>query len=257
MPDYPHGTPSWIELDVADPPAAAEFYGQLFGWTAGALSEEGGGYQMFQQGDAPVAGLMKLMGPQQPPAWATYIAVDDADATSAKVKAAGGQVLIEPMDVMDIGRMGIFADPSGAAFGVWQAKSFKGAGLVNKPVSLCWNEVLTRDRDKVLEFYPKVFDWTAKPADFEPNNAYRVWHRPDGQMVGGAMEMTDEWFPKEVPSHWSVCFAVANTDEIVSKAESLGAKVTMKAMDCPIGRFAGFMDPFGASFTVMQLANGG
>ena len=68
------------------------------------------------------------------------------------------------------------------------------------------------------------------------------------------MQMTDEFFPPEVPPHWSVCFAVADCDAAVAKARTLGATITMEPMDMPIGRFAAVIDPQGASFTVMQPA---
>ena len=61
-------------------------------------------------------------------------------------------------------------------------------------------------------------------------------------------------FPPAIPPHWSVCFAVADCDAIVAKARELGATVTNEPMDMPIGRFAGLIDPQGASFTVMQPA---
>jgi predicted enzyme related to lactoylglutathione lyase len=208
---------------------------------------------MFTQAGKPVAGLMRMHEENHPTVWATYISVDDADEIAAKVGEAGGQTVVPPMDVMDIGRMAVFLDPAHAAFGVWQPKAFTGAELVNEPNSLCWNEVLTRDKAKALEFYPAVFSWKASSAGFDPSGGYVVWERPDGQQIGGLMEMTDEHFPAQVPSHWAVTFAVADTDAIVAKATELGATPTMPAMDCPIGRFAGFADPQGAPFSVMQL----
>src|SRR5437588_9014111 len=102
---------------------------------------------------------MQHMQEGQPTAWLTYISVADADATTDKAKAAGGSVLVEPMDVMDIGRMAIFTDPTGAVFGVWQPNAFAGAELVNEPVSLCWNEVHTHDIDADKAFYGSVFGW--------------------------------------------------------------------------------------------------
>ena len=57
------------------------------------------------------------MNPDFPAAWMTYVNVDSADDTIAKVKANGGAVFVEPMDVMDVGRMAIFADPAGAVLG--------------------------------------------------------------------------------------------------------------------------------------------
>jgi len=256
MPEYAPGTPSWVELSSSDADASAAFYGELMGWSATSPGpvEETGGYRMFQRGDKNVAGLMGHMQEGQPTAWATYISVADADETASRVKAAGGGVIVEPMDVMDIGRMAFFTDPTGAAFGVWQPKSFRGADLVNEPGSLCWNEVLTRDADSDRAFYPQVFGWGAGRPQFEgAPESYTVWE-VDGRAVGGMMQMSDEYFPPEVPPHWSVCFAVADCDGTVAKTRELGATITFEPMDMPIGRFAGIIDPQGASFTVMQPA---
>jgi uncharacterized protein len=256
MPEYPPGTPSWIELSSPDTDASAAFYEELMGWQAGEPGPESGGYRIFEQDGKSVAGLMRHMQEGQPTAWATYISVADADETARKVKDAGGSVMIEPMDVMDIGRMAYFADPTGAVFAIWQPKAFPGAGLVNEPNSLCWNEVLTRDVETDRAFYQAVFGWGAGHPQFEgAPDTYTVWEL-DGHPVGGMMQMTDEWFGPEVPPHWSVCFAVADCDATVAKARELGASVINEPMDMPIGRFAGLLDPQGAAFTIMQPAAG-
>jgi predicted enzyme related to lactoylglutathione lyase len=254
MPEYVPGTPSWVELSSPDTDASAAFYGELMSWGATEPgSEETGGYRMFQQGDQNIAGLMGHMQEGQPTAWATYISVADADETAEKVRAAGGSVMVEPMDVMDLGRMALFADPTGAVFGVWQPKAFAGADLVNEPNSLCWNEVLTRDANANKAFYPAVFGWVAgRPSFAGAPESYTVWQLA-GKQVGGMMQMTDD-FPAEIPPHWGVCFAVADCDATVARARELGATITMGPMDMPIGRFAGMIDPQGASFTIMQAA---
>jgi uncharacterized protein len=255
VPEYPPGTPSWVELSSPDTDAAAAFYAELMGWAATEPGpvDQTGGYRMFQQGEQRVAGLMGHMQEGQPTVWSTYISVADADATAAKVAAAGGSVIVEPMDVMDIGRMAFFSDPTGAVFGIWQPKAFAGADLVNEPNSLCWNEVLTRDAEADRAFYPTVFGWgLGKPGFDGAPESYVVWE-VDGHAVGGMMQMNDEFFGAEIPPHWSVCFAVADTDAIVEKARALGATVTYGPMDMPIGRFAGIVDPQGAAFSVMQM----
>jgi predicted enzyme related to lactoylglutathione lyase len=255
MPEYAPGTPSWVELSSPDTDASAAFYGELMGWEATEPGpvEETGGYRMFQQDGQRVGGLMGHMQDGQPTFWATYISVADADETAAQVAAAGGSPVVEPMDVMDQGRMAYFADPAGAVFGVWQPKEFAGADLVNAPNSVCWNELLTRDADAGMAFYPAVFGWDAGRPQFEgAPETYTVWEI-DGQPVGGMMPMGDLFGP-DVPSHWSVCFAVADCDAIVAKARELGATVTMQPMDMMIGRFAGLMDPQGGAFSVMAMA---
>jgi predicted enzyme related to lactoylglutathione lyase len=259
MPEYAPGTPSWVELSSPDTDASAAFYRDVMGWSATEPGpvEETGGYRMFQLNGQNVGGLMGHMQEGQPTAWATYISVADADQTADQVKAAGGSVMVEPMDVMDIGRMAFFVDPTGAVFGIWQPKSFGGADVVNEPGSLCWNEVLTRDADTDKAFYPAVFGWDAGRPQFEgAPDTYTVWEL-GGKPVGGMMQMNDEYFPPEVPPHWSVCFAVSDCDATVAKARELGATVAQEPMDMPIGRFAGLIDPQGAPFAIMQMTPSG
>ena len=132
-----------------------EFYAALFGWEIREPLPEAGGYRMAELRGKPVAGIGPQMQPGMPPAWATYIATADADATAKAVAAAGGRTLMPPMDVLDAGRMAVFADPAGAVFGVWQPRAHQGAGIVNEPDTLCWNELASRDADAVIPFYSR------------------------------------------------------------------------------------------------------
>lgn len=254
MTDHAPGTPSWVELSSPDPAASAAFYGQLMGWSTSEPGpvEQTGGYRLFQQDGQNVAGLTRHMQDDQQTAWTTYIGVADADEIAEKVTAAGGKVLFGPMDMSDDGRAAYFVDPTGAVFAVWQPKDFPGADLVNVPNSFCWNEVLTRDAETDKAFYTTVFGWTAGRPQFEgAPETYTVWEL-DGKPVGGMMEI-NEYFPPDLPPHWSVCFAVADCDATVAKAGELGASVTAEPMDMQIGRFAGLVDPQGAAFAIMQM----
>lgn len=255
MPEYAPGTPSWVELSSPDPDASAAFYGAVLGWNAGEPGPpESGGYRLFECRGKSVAGLMGLMQEGQQPAWMTYVSVADADETAERVQAAGGTAIVAPMDVMDLGRMAVFADPTGAVFGVWQARAFAGADLVNEPVSLCWNEVHTTDVDAEKAFYGSVFGWQARgPAFAGAPDTYTVWQL-DGGSVGGMMQMVEGMFPAGTPPHWSVCFEVADADATVADAREHGGTVVAEPVDMPIGRFAAIIDPQGAWFTIMQRA---
>src|SRR6188768_3987216 len=124
---YEPGTPSWVDIGT-DVEGAKAFYGALFGWDTqdAGPPEETGGYGFFMQNGWMVAGY----GPQQnpgPPFWSCYVSVDDADAAAKKIEAAGGTTVMAPMDVMKAGRMGVFQDPAGALFSLWQPGQHFGA----------------------------------------------------------------------------------------------------------------------------------
>jgi predicted enzyme related to lactoylglutathione lyase len=246
MPDYPPGTPMWVDLGTPDVEASIRFYGDLFGWSASDPVEGGGGYRFFEQAGKMVAGLGPLMAPQQPTAWTSYVAVADADATVAQARDAGGMVFSEPLDVMDVGRMAIVADPSGAALGLWQPRRHTGAEIVNEPVSLTWNELDTRDTEAAKPFYKAIFGWDAQADD-----AYTTWQL-DGRPVAGMMAMPPQ-VPAAVPSYWLAYFAVEDTDAVVASASELGAQVLVAPRDIDAGRFAVLADPQGATFGVIRM----
>jgi hypothetical protein len=250
---YAPGTPSWVELSTPDMDAAVEFYSGLFGWDVPPAEnpEQTGGYRLAMKDGKPVAGMMPLMQEGQPPAWTTYVSVEDADATTAAVKEAGGNVLAEPMDVMDLGRMAIFADPTGAVFGIWQPGTFVGAGLVNEPGALAWNELGTRDPDAAKAFYAAVFGWGTRDSDMGEMGTYTEWLNGEDS-IGGMMDVSGR-LPDEIPAHWLVYFAVENTDAALETVKSSGGGVSFGPIDIPAGRFAIVTDPHGAAFAVIQM----
>jgi predicted enzyme related to lactoylglutathione lyase len=247
------GTPSWVDIGT-DVEAAKTFYTGLFGWDtedAGPV-EVAGGYGFFTQGGKAVAGY----GPQQnpgPPFWSTYVTVADVDVTTKAVEAAGGTVLVAPMDVMDAGRMAVYLDSGGAAFSAWQPLGHIGAQLVNEPVSMCWTELNTRDVEGAKTFYASVFGWEAVTGQDEGPMPY-VEFKVEGESIAGMMSMPPH-LPAEVPPHWLVYFAVDDTDSTIAKATELGGVVHMEPMEIPeVGRFAVLGDPQGAVFAVIKMA---
>src|SRR3954452_7586068 len=156
---YIPGVPCWIDTTQPDPAAAAAFYGDLFGWEVEAVMPE---YSIARLSGDDVAGISSPPegGPRNA-VWNTYVWVQNADESAAKVRAAGGAVLMEPFDVGDSGRMAVCADPEGAAFCVWQARAHRGAAVVNEHGSLNFNTLNTRDLEGAKAFYGAVFGWEA------------------------------------------------------------------------------------------------
>ena len=251
---YEPGTPSWVELSgTPDIDASASFYGALFGWEIPELpnSAEMGGYRRAKKDGKDVAGVMGKMEDDQPCVWATYVSVADAAATATKVGEAGGATIVEPMDVMDLGKMAVFSDSSGAVIGIWEPGTFAGAELVNEDGSFGWNELGTRDVAGAREFYPAVFGWSVEDQDMGPMGTYQLWK--DGESTRGGMMDISGRVPDEVPNHWMVYFTVPDADAAAETAKANGGEVTFGPEDIPqVGRFAIVMDPHGAVFAVID-----
>jgi uncharacterized protein len=250
---YAPGTPSWVDLATPDVEAAARFYGEVFGWEVPERpnSAEMGGYRRAIKNGKDVAGVMPLMQEGQPPAWSTYVSVEDADATAAAVTANGGTQVAEPMDVMDLGRMAVFTDPEGGFFGIWQPGTFAGAELVNEAGSVGWNELGTRDPAAAKQFYGAVFGWSYDEEPSDRVGTYTIAKLGEA-MVAGMIDMNALEMPAEVPANWLVYFIVDDADATLEKVRSGGGSVMNGPIDIPPGRFAVVADPFGAAFAVMQ-----
>ncbi len=250
---YAPGTPCWVDLATPDVEAAARFYGELFGWEAPERpdSAQMGGYRRAEKGGKDVAGMMPLMQEGQPPAWSTYVSVDDADAIARASQENGGTMVAEPMAVSSFGRMAVFTDPEGASFGIWEPGDFAGAELVNEPGALAWNELGTRDPAAAKAFYAAVFGWSFRDNDMGEMGAYTEWLNGEDS-IGGMLDISGR-LPDEIPAHWLVYFAVENTDAAIETVKSSGGNVPFGPVDIPAGRFAVVADPWGAAFAVIQM----
>ena len=205
---------------------------------------------MCEIGGDPVAGIGPKMGPPDQPAfWTTYLASDNAE-TAARIRAAGGQVLVDPVDVTDVGRMLMAVDPGGAQFGVWQAGQHTGVRRANEPGSLIWSENMSRNYEGNKAFYGEVFGY--KFGDMGEGVRYATLDL-DGRPVGGIGEI-DAGQPAETPVSWATYFAVADTDAALAKVTELGGSVVAPAWDTPYGRMAVASDDQGAVFAMMSVA---
>jgi predicted enzyme related to lactoylglutathione lyase len=242
---------AWIDLSTSDAAAARDFYSGVFGWEMEISDDpQYGGYATAKVGDRSVAGIGPKQDPDQPTVWALYIGSDDIDALASKVSQAGGTVVAPPFDVGDQGRMAVFQDPSGAFISAWQAGQMSSF-LYDAPGSLGWAELNARGVANVLSFYEKVFGWTTRTSEFEPNQPPYSEFQLGGESILGAFEMSPE-LPAEMPNYWQVYFDVDDVEATYAKAIALGATELVPPQDFSGGRFAILIDPQGASFAILK-----
>jgi predicted enzyme related to lactoylglutathione lyase len=246
---YRHGVPNWVDVSSPDPPVAAGFYRDLFGWEADDQGEEAGHYHLLRLRGQEVAGLSAVMGEGTSPSWSVYVAVDDVDAACERASAAGGTIVVVPMDVMDAGRMAFVVDPTGAALGLWQPGRTIGSRIVNEPGAPVWHELMTRDVAAAEAFYAAVLGWSFAPMD--ESGGYQLV-LVQGRTTAGVMAMTgDSW--GDMPSRWTVYLAAEDPDAVADRARQLGGSVVVEPFDTPVGRATVLADPTGPSFCVIAL----
>ena len=273
---YPTGVPCWADTTQPDPDAAVEFYSGLFGWECQDVMPAGSPMKYFiarlDGGDVAAIGSI----PERAPAtamWNTYIWADDVDSTVPAVVNAGGTVLAEPFDVMEFGRMAVFADREGAAFSVWQPGTHRGSEVVNEHGSVNFNTLESRQIESARPFYGSVFGWSTldvggpTPMWTLPGYGDHLEEKVSPGMRASMAEMgapagfedvvaaVDLIDPTDTatPAHWGITFAVDNADETAALAADLGGRIVAPPVDMPWVRAAVIADPQGAVFTASQF----
>ena len=248
----PTNTPGWFDLGTSDPEASRTYYSQLFGWTADVIPDpQAGGYGFFNLDGKMVGGVGPLQDASQPTAWTTYIMVSDTAATVAKARESGGTVYVEPVDVMGQGIMAVLADPTGAAFGIWQPAEHQGVQVQGAPGSAGWSELHSSDVGATKPFYQGLFGWEAEDTDMG-GWAYTEFKVGDRSIAGATGPPPGQ---EAGPAYWLLYFAVEDVDASTERATQLGGSALAPAMDFPGGRFSVVRDPQGAAFGLLRMTS--
>ncbi|GAA3707382.1 VOC family protein [Zhihengliuella alba] len=244
-----NGTPTWVDVSLPDVDASKDFYSSLFGWTFEDQGEDYGHYYMVQTADGHVLGGAMAAAPDDPtpPAWTVYLATDDLTGTLERAKEAGGTVLLDAMPTGELGTMAVVAAPSGAVFGLWEARTFEGFDAVDASGHPVWFETMSGDYDADLKFYTRTLGWEPAAMDGVRYSTNRA-----GDAATAGICDADEFLPPGTPSYWRVYFRVDNTDDAVARLLELGGRVLDGPQDSPFGRLATVADPNGVSFQVIM-----
>jgi uncharacterized protein len=249
------GSFCWIELGTTEQQAAKAFYTKLFGWNVTEFPMgPGETYSVFQLNGRDTGGGYTLRKDQRdqgvPPHWMLFIAVEDVDATVARIAKAGGKVVMPAIDVMELGRMAVLQDPTGAVFSIWQAKQHSGIGISGTG-TLCWADLNTSDPARAAKFYSDIFGWQVTKDENDPSG---YLHIKNGEHFIGGMPPAG-MSGAQTPPHWMLYFHVADVSATVKQASAANAKVMMPTTDIPnVGTVAVVADPQGAVFALFKSA---
>lgn len=247
-----HGKFFWYDIMTTDAAAAARFYGDVVGWSTQASGQDD--YQLFTTNGQAVAGLMSIpdevQGSGRRPVWMGYIAVDDVDASTARIKELGGMIHRPPSDVPGVIRFAVVADPQGAVF-------LTAKGLMedprpplpgNTPGTIGWRELYAGEWESAFAFYETMFGWTKSRAiDMGPMGTYQLF-ATGAEAVGGMMTKP----PTIRAPFWGYYINVAALGVCMERIKAGGGSVVHGPSEVPGGSWiVQCIDPQGAFFALV------
>jgi len=255
-PEHHVGKIVFVELVTPDLALAKQFYGNLFGWTFVDMNAGGTTYSQASLDGRPVAGLVHkpvMSGERRQPAWLSFIAVRDVDATKAAALQHGARILSEPHGVPNRGREAVFADPQGAVFAVLASSSGDPADELAAPGEWIWSSLITSDPDTDAAFYQTLFDYEvfALPGDA---GAQHLMLATDNYARASANSLPTK--DGNVHPHWLNYIRVVDAAKMSEKAVALGGQVLVAPrIDRHGEKVAIIADPSGAPLGLLEWQN--
>jgi predicted enzyme related to lactoylglutathione lyase len=249
-----HGRFVWYELITTDMEIAKAFYASVVGWGARDASTPGSIYNLLTIGGSPVAGLAKV--PEEArrtgvtPRWIGYVGVDDVDATVDTIRKLGGAVYVPPMDVPNISRFSVVADPQMATLAL--VKGLRSGQAQSEepgtPGRVGWHELLAADWEKAFAFYHELFGWQKAGSHFGEMGAYQAFSA-GGEPIGGMFTK-----PAILPlPFWLYYFNVDDIHAAAKRVEVGGGHILYGPTEVPGGAWiVHCTDPQGALFALIS-----
>ncbi len=249
-----HGRFVWYELTTTDMKSAKAFYASVVGWGARGASMPGSAYSLFTIGDSPVTGLMNM--PEEArrtgvtPRWTGYVGVDDVDAAVERIKQLGGAVYVPPMDVPNISRFSVVADPQMATLALVKgAKTSQAQSAApGKPGHVGWHELLAADWETAFAFYGELFGWQKADSHVGVMGAYQEFSA-GGETIGGMFTK-----PATLPvPFWLYYFNIDDIQAAAKRVEARGGQIVYGPTEVPGGAWiVHCTDPEGAIFALLD-----
>ena len=237
----------WFEITTTNPDAAKAFYPEVVGWkTEDVDMGPGGIYTMFSGNGVSRSGIATAQG-GAPSHWNAYLRVEDVDATTAKAKANGGGVVMEPMD-LPVGRMSMIRSPSGATFSLYKESDPSSEDAPNNAGGIHWTELHSTDVEADKDWLAATFGYEIGTMPMPDGGTYYLLKTGPESSAGGLMPAMNP----QAPSMWLSWVWVDDVDGALARVTGNGGTVHSPAMDMPgIGRMAVVADSTGGVFGVI------
>jgi predicted enzyme related to lactoylglutathione lyase len=243
----------WVDLVTPHLAAAEHFYAGLFGWTFREIHTQSTDYALALLDGRPVGGLVAHAAPpgeHRQPAWLTFIAASDVDATQELILKQGGKMLFAPHAYPQRGRQAVFADPQGAVFAILASSSGDPPDVLAAPGEWIWSSLITRDPGAAAAFYQSIFGYEVFDATGDDGIEHLILSTDDyaRASVNALPESSGHRHP-----HWLNFVRVLDTEQMTVTATQLGGRVLVEPrMDRHGGKVAVVADPDGAPFGLLE-----
>ena len=240
----------WRDLVTEDPDAVKPFYAALFGWEFEDSRAFGAPYTLVKSGGQYIAGIGKNRRPRpdQPVSqWLSFMSVADVDRAVEQTRAAGGSLVVGPLDLPNVGRGAVVLDPEGAPLGLLRSKIGDPAdAAAPAPNRFVWTEHLSRNPQASADFYAALAGFEVRKSDF---NGRPYWVLVRGRERAGLLRN-----PIAVDRPvWLPYVYVTDPAASAARAAQLGGKVLLPPhKDLRGGSFALIADPTGAVLALQK-----
>jgi len=238
----------WHDLVTRDPERVQTFYAGLFGWQ---FEEVTRGYAVARNGDRLVGGVARIDSATSGSQWLAQVSVLRIDDTVAAARAAGGKVLLGPLDLRGRGRVAVLADPQGAVFGAIESAAGDPADRDPAVGDWLWHEVWATAPDAVAPFYDQLFGFALNTAEVY-GKPYRYF-AAGGRPRVGLVQKPDP----QLGAAWVSYVRVDDAAQVSDRVAGLGGKVLLAPRaDIRAGTVGIIADPGGGALLIQQLPTG-
>lgn len=242
----------WMELLTRDVGGAVEFYGQVFDWQFETYGPEDDTqtYTLVLHHGQPIAGMVfarpRDRTMKRDARWVGLISVADVGAAEARVRTAGGKVLVPAQSVGSRGEAALFADTEGAMFGVIRSATGDPEDFLGEPDEWLWAELWADDPARMAAFYQGLGEYEIV-AGAIPGETAGFHLASGGRARAGILAK-----PLEAPSTWIPYVRVEDVAQTVARARAAGAHIVATPDSYHGTQVALILDPMGAPFAVAE-----